>query len=85
MSMIQQFTPFTGAQWEKLLTALHEKTGIEINAFSGQQEAKGITLRWDYDPTKQLLEIQLMNRSWYDPSEATIDQEISKLIEGIMQ
>ncbi|HLH36012.1 MAG TPA: hypothetical protein VKX41_15170 [Alloacidobacterium sp.] len=84
MHAIQQFTPFTPVNWETLKAAVKEKTGIDITSDAGLASSRGITLRWAYDAQAQTLEVQLMDRKWYDPDEPAIDQMIHDLAESVM-
>jgi len=82
MHQIQQFTPFTADHWATLKAAVDDKLAVASD--TGTASRGGITIRWAYDAQKELLEIQLMDRKWFDPSEATIDQKIHEMAEAIM-
>lgn len=80
----QEFQPVTPEEFDKIRAEVKDKTGIEITTDAGRDSAKGITISWKYDRAKQDLTVQTLKRSWYDPSEAVIDQDIHVMIEGII-
>jgi hypothetical protein len=79
---IEQYPGITPDHFVRICADIKAKTGIEIDKDAGEASAKGITISWKYDRTTQGLTIQTLKRSWFDPSEDTIDNDISIEIEN---
>lgn len=82
---VQTFAPFTPEQWVTAQALIKDKTGIVLEGDAGQSSSKGVTLRYAYTSGNQTLEVQLMNRAFYDPSAETIEADIAQAISGIMK
>ena len=52
--------------------------GFNLVGNSGEAKKDGATVGWEYDGTT--LSITVINRSWYDPSVADIDDRIAKAV-----
>lgn len=73
----QSFNGVDAAKWERIKAVVKTATGIDMATDAGAGSAKGIQIAWSYDPIKQTLDTTLVKRSWYDPSETTIEQKIA--------
>lgn len=83
MPITQQKFPGTDlAKWERIKLAVQAKAGITISTDVGAASAKGITIGWVYSPGTQDLTITLVKRSFFDPSEETIDTDIKTWVAG---
>lgn len=80
MADAQTFTGIDAAKWERIQDLVKQKAGITIATDGGTASAKGITLLWSYIPALETLAITLVKRSFYDPSEQTIDTDIAQWI-----
>lgn len=78
----QTFTNIDAAKWECIKAAVKDKAGISITTDTGVASAKGITISWTYASAAETLLISLVKRSFYDPSETTIDQDIATWIQA---
>jgi hypothetical protein len=79
---IEQYPGITPDHFVRICADIKAKTGIDIAQDAGEASAKGITISWKYDRAAQDLSIQTLKRSWFDPSEDTIDNDIRIEIEG---
>lgn len=80
MADIQTFQGIDEPKWERVKALITKETGIEIATDSGDAKKSGIELSWIYDPITSVLSVTLVKRAFYDPSEATIEGDISKLV-----
>lgn len=80
MADTQTFSNIDGAKWARIQAAVKAKAGIDASGNVGAGGAKGIQISWNYDPTALTLEILLVKRSFYDPSEQAIDTDIAQWI-----
>jgi hypothetical protein len=80
MHEIQSFTPVDAARWERLKTALHEQSGIDIHDDKGQASGHGIVLAYEYDAAAKTLTLQTLDKPFY-LSEAVVDQKIHEFVE----
>jgi hypothetical protein len=55
--------------------------GITISGNSGEASKDGFTVRWDYDPTAQTLQLQCTDSPWWAPC-STINGKIHDLVDG---
>jgi hypothetical protein len=78
----QTFQGIDGDKWQRIVASVKENAGIELGGDTGQATEHGVTLSWNYDPQAQTLEVTLVGRAWYDPSEATIDAKLAAWING---
>jgi hypothetical protein len=78
------FTDVSPAKWDEIKAKVQSEAGITISSDSGEAQAKGITISWNYDGSSTLV-ITVEDTSWYDPSEASIDQQIQAWIASIGQ
>lgn len=77
---IQKFTGIDNVKWGGIISAVLDKTGIDITADAGEQSAKGITLGWMYSAVLESLTITLKDREFFDPSADKIELAISDLV-----
>lgn len=80
MADSQSFSNVDAAKWERIKGQIKEKVGVTITTDSGRSSAKGITISWAYSPSSTVLVVILEKRSFYDPSEQTIDKAIADLV-----
>jgi hypothetical protein len=76
----QTFTKIDQFKWERIRDAVEHQTGIVMANTTGAGTAKGITISWVYSTDTQTLIVDLVKRSWYDPSEGEIDQRLAEWI-----
>lgn len=76
----QTFLNIDAAKWTRIKAAVKAKAGIDITADAGIDSAKGITISWIYTPADESLSISPLKRSFFDPSQATIDTDIAQWI-----
>lgn len=69
-------------KWQEIIDEVKSKIGLTISGDTGQAEAKGITVAWDYDGSS-VLKLTVENTSWYDPSEASIDAQITNWVNSL--
>lgn len=82
MDDTQKFTGVDPDKWSRIKAAVLAKSGISIQTDVGAATAKGITLGWIYAPETGALSVTLVKRSFYDPSEETIDTDIKTWVEA---
>jgi len=78
----QTFTGIDAGKWQRIKAAVLAKTGITIGADTGEAGAKGLTIQWHYMFATNELDIALVKREWFDPSEETIDTDIAELVKA---
>lgn len=76
----QTFTNIDAAKWLRIQASVKAKAGIDITTDTGIASAKGITISWTYTQATEALLISLVKRSFFDPSEQTIDTDIAQWI-----
>jgi hypothetical protein len=76
----QTFTDVTSAVWNCLVQKA-QSYGITISGNSGQASQDGFTIRWDYDPSGQTLQLQCVDSPWWAPC-STINGKIHDLVDG---
>jgi hypothetical protein len=78
----QTFKDIDGDKWQRIVASVKTNAGIELGGNTGEASEHGVTLSWNYDPNASTLEVTLVGRAWYDPSEATIDARLKAWIES---
>jgi hypothetical protein len=81
-SSIQSFGNIDQAKWDRIKAAVKDKAGIDISANTGQATAKGITLSWAYDQSTSNLTVNLVKRSWFDPSSDVIESDLADMVKS---
>ena len=76
----QGFDGITSTVWTCIVQQV-ASYGITISGNSGEQTKDGFTVRWDYDPNAQTLQIQCMDSPWWAPC-STINGKIHELVDG---
>lgn len=76
----EHFDKIDAAKWQRIKDDLIAKAGITIAKDAGEAEAKGLDVAWKYDAVALTLEVTLIKRSWFDPSEAVIDKNVVQWI-----
>lgn len=80
MADVLKFANIDNSKWLRICAAVKDKAGIDMVSNIGAATAKGITIGWVYEPGTQDLSVTVTKRSFYDPSEATIDSDIEQWI-----
>lgn len=75
---IQTFSNVSPVRWAIIKSAVQAKTDIAVTSDSGTASSKGVTLRWSYIPNT--LEVQVMDRKFYDPSESDLEADIAAIV-----
>ena len=76
----QTFPNVDQFKWQRIVDKVKESIGIDMSNTMGSGTAKGITISWVYSPDTQTLIVDLVKRSFFDPSEKEIDQKIADWI-----
>jgi hypothetical protein len=76
----QTFSNIDAAKWQRIQASVKSKASIDITTDTGIASAKGVTISWTYTLAIENLLISLVKRSFYDPSQATIDTDIAQWI-----
>lgn len=82
MTDTQKFTGIDVAKWGRIVAQVQTKVGITITSDIGDAAAKGIELSWSFNRQTGDLAITLVKRSWFDPSEQVIDDDIKTWIQA---
>jgi hypothetical protein len=78
------FTNVSPEKWNEVKAKVQSEAGVTITSDVGEAEAQGVTFAWNYDGSSTLV-ITVENTSWYDPSEASIDQQIEAWMASLGQ
>jgi hypothetical protein len=76
----QSFSNIDAAKWARIQASVKDKAGIDMVSNIGAGTAKGLTIGWVYHTDSQILAVTVVKRSFYDPSESTIDADIAQWI-----
>lgn len=76
------FTGIDSAKFGRIKDSVLNKGGIAIISNTGSASAKGVTISWVYSPDTGTLLVNVDKRSWFDPSEDSIEQDITAWIEA---
>jgi len=63
------------------MTQAAQDAGITISGNVGEASKAGITIRWQYDPGSQVLELQCTEAPFFVPC-ATINARLQSLVDG---
>jgi hypothetical protein len=69
-------------KWKEITDKVKSEVGLSIESSSGEAKAKGITFAWDYDGSSTL-KLTVESRSWYDPSEESIDKQLTAWVDSL--
>jgi hypothetical protein len=76
----QTFTGITQNRFDCLVQAA-QSTGITITGNVGEASKGGVTVRWQFDPASQVLELQCTEAPFFLPC-ATITSKLQDLVNG---
>jgi len=76
----QTFTGITENRFN-CLTQAAQNAGITISGNTGEASKAGITIRWQYDPATQILELQCTEAPFFAPC-ATVNARLQGLVDG---
>ena len=77
----QTFTGITQARFNCLVQKAAQTSGIAISGNTGSADKDGITIRWQFDPVAQTLELQCTESPFFVPC-GTINAQIHNLVNG---
>ena len=60
----QTFENITPTQFDALAKKAQDEVGVVITGNSGQASAKGFSLKYDYNPSRETLVLQCMDAPW---------------------
>jgi hypothetical protein len=76
----QTFTPATQRQFDCIVQKA-AVSGLAISGNSGTASKNGFTVRWNFDPASQVLEIQALGEPFFVPC-SKINSTIHELVDG---
>ncbi len=76
------FAPISTEQWTSIKSLVQSKMGIAITEDEGTGSKLGVAIRWSYSGNE--LQVQLVNREFFDPSETTIDADITEAVKTVI-
>lgn len=76
----QTFTGIDAAKWARIQAKVKESLNIDMSNNVGAGSHDGVTISWVYSSETQTLITDLVNRSFLDPSEQTIDAKLAAWI-----
>jgi hypothetical protein len=76
----QTFSAITQARFDCLVLKA-QASGITITGNSGEASKDGVTIRWEFDPTGQTLELQCTDAPFFVPC-GMINGKINELVDG---
>lgn len=81
--MICETQTFTGISQDRFdcLTQAAQNTGVAIAGNGGEASKDGITIRWQYDPASQVLELQCTGSPAFIPC-GLINARIQAMVDG---
>ena len=82
MADTETFNNVDDAKWLAIKNVVKERAGLDIQSNTGEEKVKGVTFKWDYDGSSTL-QITIVDTSWYDPSAASIEEQLAKWIDGL--
>lgn len=87
----QTFEGVDQAKWQRIVDKVKQLSGIDMSNTlgsattddsKGEESAKGLTIAWCYSSADRRLVIDLMKRSWFDPSVADVVERIAAWIQS---
>jgi hypothetical protein len=84
----QTFEGVDQFKWARICDKVKQLSGIDMSINMGsatapaEASAKGLTISWVYSSTDKRLVIDLIKRSWFDPSVADIEERIAAWIQS---
>lgn len=78
----QTFNNINEAAWNRLLQRAGD-FGVTIAGHNGESSRDGFTIRWDYDPTAHVLQLQCTDSPWWAPC-AMINEKMQDLVEAAL-
>lgn len=81
MTNTETFTGIDAAKWDRIVALVEAKLGISITSDVGDAAKKGIEVSWTFNRQTGELGITLVKRSWFDPSEQVIDDDIKTWVQ----
>ncbi len=77
----QIFQGVTQERFACIVTQAEAATGLVLNGNSGQAEAKGIRVEWEFDPMSETLTIHCLDKPFFLPC-GMIATQVEQVVNG---
>ena len=82
VGIVYTFPNVTAEKWARLEADYAAKMGAPLTQNVSDVSAKGIKVHVDYEPLAETLTVQVLSRSWFDPSMDDINQQLRAWLEA---